>query len=185
MQYKPKKFPNLRKSFLSKKAQEIHAGLYEGYVSNTNKSQEKIRSGDKSSPELSEVRRRLGWEWNGMRLHELYFKALGGNGKIDQTGKLFSRIQENFGSFEDWQNDFVSTAKMRGIGWIVLYQDGEKLFNFWINEHDEGHPAGANPLLVLDVFEHAFFPDFGKDKGSYIEAFFGNIDWEVMEKRIK
>lgn len=184
MNYSDKKFPNLAKSFLSEKAQEIHLGLYSGYVSNTNKSQEKIQNLPKDFSEWSEVKRRFGWEWNGMRLHELFFENLGGKKELDQEGKLFQKIEESFGGFEKWQEDFLSTAKMRGIGWVVLYQDGDNLFNAWINEHDGGHLTGGKPLLVLDVFEHAFFPDFGKDKGAYLEKFRKNIDWEVVEKRL-
>lgn len=75
---------------------------------------------------------------------------------------------------------------MRGIGWVILYQDGEsgRLFNAWIAEHDGGHLAGARPLLVLDVFEHAYMADFQLDRANYIEAFFAALDWEIIGKRL-
>lgn len=183
--YVKKEFSNLEKSFLSQSARDIHIGLYEGYVANTNKSLESLSDLEKSSSAYAETKRRLGWEWNGLRLHELYFENMGGEGTIDKEGKLYKNILSSFGSFEAWQEDFLATAKMRGIGWVALYQDeSENLINFWINEHDGGHPSGARPLLILDVFEHAYFPDFGKDRGGYIDAFMKNIDWEVVEKRL-
>lgn len=171
----------------SDKALDIHFALYEGYVSNTNKLLELLGSVEKDSPQYAELKRRLGWEWNGMRLHEFYFGGLGGNGEIDQSGKLHKALEENFGSFEKWQEDFIATAKTRGIGWTILYQDAAsgKFINFWINEHDAGHPSGLNLILNLDVFEHAFFVDYGKDRAVYIDAFMKNVNWEEIEKRLK
>jgi len=128
----------------------------------------------------------LGWEWNGMRLHELYFENLGGNGIFPQEGILSKLINEQFGSFENWKKEFIGIGLMRGIGWVILYQDiyTGKLINFWINEHDIGHPAGGNPLLVMDVFEHAYIIDYGLKKKDYIKTFFDNINWNEVEKRI-
>ncbi|MFZ5982682.1 MAG: superoxide dismutase [Patescibacteria group bacterium] len=185
MNYIKKEFSNLATSFISDKTKEIHASLYEGYVNNTNKLLQNFKTLDKASPEYAETKRRLGWEWNGMRLHELYFENLGGNGLIDKEGKVFKNITEAFGSFEAWQEDFMATAKMRGIGWAILYRDESgSLINFWIDEHATGHPSGARPILILDVFEHAYFLDFGKDRASYVESFMKNIDWSVIEKRL-
>jgi len=97
------------------------------------------------------------------------------------------KITENFGSYENWEKDFKATGAMRGIGWAILYEDtiNGKLINFWINEHDVSHPAGCNPLLIMDVFEHAFMIDYGLKRIDYIEAFFGNINWKVVEGRLK
>lgn len=186
--YVKKDFSNLKgMAGFSDNALDTHFALYEGYVNNTNKILDLQKSHDKSSPEYAETKRRLGWEINGMVLHEIYFASLGGNGRIDEMGKLYGAMNKFFGSFEEWREDFVATGKMRGIGWAALYQnpaDGS-LANFWINEHDTGHPAGFNPLLVMDVFEHAFFPDYGKDKPAYINAFLENIDWKKVEARLK
>lgn len=174
----------------SEKALATHFALYEGYVANTNKlieELEKLNESQKNdSPEFSEMKRRLGWEFDGMRLHEYYFSSMGGDGRIDEKGKLYQKISKEFGSFESWQRDFISTAKMRGIGWAILYEDPSsgKLINFWVNEHNEGHPAGANLLLNMDVFEHAFMIDYGKDRASYIDAFMKTINWEEVEKRL-
>ena len=171
----------------SDKALETHFALYEGYVNNTNKLLDLLGKTEKDSPQYAELKRRLGWEWNGMRLHEYYFSGLGGNGEIDKSGKLQKAIEENFGSFEKWKEDFLATAKMRGIGWTILYQEpaSGKLINFWINENDVGHPSGLNLILNLDVFEHAFFVDYGKDRAVYIGAFMKNINWDAVEKRLE
>jgi len=122
-----------------------------------------------------------------MRLHELYFENLGGNGVADKNSKLAQKIVEQFGSFEAWEKDFKATGMIRGIGWVILYQDliSGKLVNFWINEHDVGHPAGCNPLLIMDVFEHTYMLDYGLKKADYIEVFFNNINWKVVESRLK
>ncbi|MBM3155244.1 MAG: superoxide dismutase [Chloroflexi bacterium] len=168
-----------------------HFTLYKGYVTNTNKVAETLtamlKEGKAATPEYAELKRRFGWEFNGMRLHEYYFENLGGKAALDKSGKLGKKLTENFGSYEDWEKDFKATGTMRGIGWTILYQDnlGGKLFNQWINEHDVGHPAGCAPVLVLDVFEHAFMVDYGLKRADYIETFFKNIDWAAAEGRLK
>jgi Fe-Mn family superoxide dismutase len=99
---------------------------------------------------------------------------------------LFKKISEEFGSFEVWEKEFKGVGAMRGIGWAVLYQDSltGRLINFWINEHDVGHPAGCTPILILDVFEHACMIDYGLKRAEYIEVFFKNIHWKAVEKRL-
>jgi superoxide dismutase, Fe-Mn family len=168
-----------------------HFTLYQGYVTNTNKvfdTLDQMLKGDKTgTPEFAELKRRLGWEFNGMRLHEYYFGNLGGKTQLDNNGRLAKKMLEDFGSYEAWEKDFRATGSMRGIGWTVLYQDiaTRRLINFWINEHDVSHPAGCNPLLIMDVFEHAFMLDYGLKRADYIAAFFKNIDWAAVEARIK
>lgn len=168
-----------------------HFTLYKGYVTNTNKLMDTLASmlkeGKVGTPEYAELKRRMGWEFNGMRLHEYYFDNLGGKSASDKSGKLAKKLAEEFGSYDNWEKDFKGTGTMRGIGWVILYQDnvGGKLMNQWINEHDVGHPAGCNPILVMDVFEHAFFTDYGLKRADYIEAFFKNINWTVAESRLK
>ena len=129
----------------------------------------------------------MGFEFNGMRLHEYYFENLGGKGALDKSGKLGKKLAEEFGSYEDWEKDFRATAAMRGIGWTILYQDNltGRLINQWINEHETGHPAGCTPILVLDVFEHAFMIDYGLKRADYIAAFFNNINWSAAEARLR
>ncbi|MCL4492698.1 MAG: superoxide dismutase [Nitrospirae bacterium] len=168
-----------------------HFTLYQGYVTNTNKLLDvlagMLRDGKTSAPEYAELKRRFGWEFDGMRLHEYYFENLGGNGNVDRNGELAGKLSGDFGSYGEWEKDFKATGMMRGIGWAVLYQDPHtgKLINFWINEHDTGHPAGCNPILIMDVFEHAFMLDYGTKKGDYIEAFFKNMNWKAAESRFK
>ena len=129
-----------------------HFTLYQGYVTNTNKVldtlSQMLKDGKAGSYEYAELKRRLGWEFNGMRLHEYYFENLGGKGGLNQGGKLAKKLVEDFGSYEAWEKDFKATGAMRGIGWVVLYQDpaNGKLINFWINEHDVSHPAAAIPF---------------------------------------
>jgi Fe-Mn family superoxide dismutase len=168
-----------------------HFTLYQGYVTNTNKLMDTLgqllKEGKTGNPEYAELKRRFGWEFNGMRLHEYYFENLGGKGGIDKAGKLSKKISEGFGSYEEWEKDFRGVGAMRGIGWAVLYQDNllGNLFNCWINEHDVGHPAGCTPILILDVFEHAFMIDYGLKRADYIGAFFKNINWKAAEGRLK
>jgi Fe-Mn family superoxide dismutase len=168
-----------------------HFTLYQGYVTNTNKVldilAQLLKDGKTATPEFAELKRRLGWEFNGMRVHEYYFENLGGKEALNQGGKLGKKIIESFGSYEAWEKDFRAVGAMRGIGWVVLYQDSlsGNLVNFWINEHDTGHPAGCAPILVLDVFEHAYMIDYGLKRADYIEAYFKNIDWKAAEARVK
>ena len=168
-----------------------HFTLYQGYVTNTNKVLDTLelmlKEGKAANPEFAELKRRLGWEFNGMRLHEYYFENLGGTAPLNVDGRLWKKLAESFGSVDAWEKEFRATGAMRGIGWIVLYQDPAdgRLINFWINEHDQGHPAGCMPILVMDVFEHAFMLDYGLKRADYIEAFFKNIDWKVVEARLK
>jgi len=168
-----------------------HFTLYQGYVTNTNKVldalDQMLKDGKTGTPEFAELKRRLGWEFNGMRLHEYYFENLGGTGGIDKSGNLAKKLEESFGGYESWEKDFRATGLMRGIGWIALYQDtvGGRLINFWINEHDVSHPAGCNLILIMDVFEHAFMLDYGLKRADYIEAFFKNINWKTVGTRLK
>jgi Fe-Mn family superoxide dismutase len=168
-----------------------HFTLYQGYVTNTNKFNETLRQrpkeGKVDSPEFAELKRRFGWEFNGMRLHEYYFENLGEKGNLEKTGKLFKKISVEFGSFETWEKESRAIGMMRGIGWAILYQDPVtgRLFNFWINEHDVGHPAGCTPLLILDVSEHAFMIDYGLKRADYNEPLFKNIQWKAVEERLR
>lgn len=167
-----------------------HFTLYEGYVKNTNLILEKLKaltpSEGPGTPEYNELRRRFAWEWNGMRLHELYFGNMASSAAPLGDGQVRMMIERAWGSVENWKKDFVATGLMRGIGWVILAYDPERraLFNTWINEHDVGHLSGARPLVVMDVFEHAFMLDYGLKRADYIEAFFRSLDWSVAEKRL-
>jgi len=168
---------------------QMHFKLYEGYVKNTNELIVKLNalseSGQASSYDYAGLKRRLGWEFDGMRLHELYFENLGGNGMIDRKSSLFTALITQFGSFDNWKKDFIATGLMRGIGWAILYYDPQqkRLINCWINEHDVGHLATGKPILIMDVFEHAYITQYGLDRAKYIDAFFSNINWGVVSSR--
>src|SRR3989304_8302598 len=134
---------------LSETLLKNHFTLYQGYVTNTNKVLDALTAmlseGKTGTPEYAELKRRLGWEFNGMRLHEYYFENLGGKGALAAGGKVGKALAAEFGSVEKWEADFRAGGAMRGIGWGGLYQDtvGERVFNSWVNEHDKGHPARA------------------------------------------
>lgn len=167
-----------------------HFTLYQGYVTNTNKLLDKLngllKDGKTAEPEYAELSRRFGWEFNGMRLHEIYFSNMSKAPVAKPTDTpLAKKIAEEFGSFEAWEKDFKATGAMRGIGWALLYYDkkGGRLINSWINEHDAGHLAGNTPILIMDVFEHAFMVDYGLKRADYIEAFWKSIDWAVAGER--
>lgn len=163
-----------------------HFTLYQGYVTNTNKLIELMKDKEVGTPEFAELHRRFGWEWNGMRLHELYFSNLAKGGVTLSGRMLRPKIESTWGSYENWQKEFTGMASMRGIGWVILAHDKKdgKLFNVWINEHDGGLLAGATPLLVMDVFEHAFMLDYGVKRADYITTFMASIDWHAVEERV-
>jgi Fe-Mn family superoxide dismutase len=190
MTYEAKNFENLfGTKGLSDQLLKNHFTLYQGYVTNTNKVADALlamtKDGKTTSPEYAELKRRFGWEFNGMRLHEYYFENIVKDGKgIDKNTNLYKKIVSEFGSYENWEKDFRATGAMRGIGWVILYYDATegRLFNTWINEHDVGHLCGALPLIVMDVFEHAYMIEYGLKKADYIEAFFKAIDWTIEPK---
>lgn len=168
---------------------DMHFTLYKGYVKNVNLLIEEIanlqQTGKSREIQFGALKRRLGWEYDGMRLHELYFSNLGGKAELKSSAQLYLELQGQYGSFAAWKDDFISTGMMRGIGWVILYKDGEtgRFVNAWINEHDLGHLAGSKILLVMDVWEHAFITQYGLDREKYIQTFFSQIDWSVVEKR--
>jgi Fe-Mn family superoxide dismutase len=173
----------------SDKALQTHFKLYQGYVTNTNLLTDILKAltaeGKNRTPLYAEIKRRFGWEFDGMRLHECYFENLGGKGTLDTSSPLYTKLVADFGSYDQWKADFIATGAMRGIGWAVLYLDPQtgRLFNTWINEHDVGHLAGGKPILIMDVFEHAYMIDYLLDRAAYIDAFFKNINWDTVSKR--
>lgn len=192
MNYEPKNYAHLLGTpGFSEGLLKNHFALYEGYVANVNKLREllaaSVAQGKSGTPEYAEMKRRFGWEWNGMRLHEYYFGNISGEGggNPDPDSPLAKSIVRDFGTFAAWEADFKATSAMRGIGWVVLAYDrlADRLFNVWINEHDTGHLAGATPILVLDVFEHAYMLDYGIKRADYITAFMNAVYWKELERR--
>jgi Fe-Mn family superoxide dismutase len=191
--YTPKKWDLAGLHGISDATLEMHFGLYEGYVKNTNLLNEQLSQireageGAGSDPGYAELVRRLGFEYNGMRLHEYYFDNMTANAKELRHGRLYSALGECYGGFDEWKKDFVAVGGMRGIGWAIAYCDtvNGQITNHWINDHENGHIAGFVPVVVLDVWEHAFIKDYKPaEKSKYIEAFFANLDWEACERRL-
>ena len=191
MSYQPKNFDHLLGTQgFSDVMLKNHFTLYQGYVTNMNKLLDELETlygSDKAgTPAWAEIKRRLGWEYNGMRLHELYFGNMQKNAvALDQNSELAKKLAKQYPSLELWKKAFMTTGAMRGIGWTILYYDPEdkRFFNVWVNEHDVGHFAGCTPLLVLDVFEHAYVLDYGLKRADYIEAFMKAVDWGVVGER--
>jgi len=187
MVYKPNDYKHLfGMNGFSNQILENHFTLYQGYVEQSNKLVDAFSKMDKNpkNSEFAEFRRRFGWEFNGMRLHEYYFDNLGGKTPLKKSA-LQKAIDTQFGSFGEWQREFEAVAGMRGIGWAALYHDNvsERLLNVWVNEHDVGHLASCTLILIIDVWEHAFMIDYGLQKADYIRAFMANISWETASDR--
>jgi len=161
---------------------EAHLKLYAGYVRNINLRRKRLSELSPGSPEFSELHRHVGFEINGMRLHELYFDNLSPGGGAPGA-ETKSALGKGWGAFDAWQVEFAGIASMRGVGWAILYQDPSNgaLSNHWVGLHEEGHPAGFRPILVLDVWEHAFS---GMERPKYIDAFLANAAWEVVQDRL-
>jgi len=139
-----------------------------------------------SDEQINDHWKLYGFEYNGMVLHEYYFGNLISGGKELPDSKLKKEIETTWGSIEGWQQDFINTGKTRGIGWAILYMDPttNQLLNVFIQDHEYGHIASFAPILVMDVWEHAYMVDHkAGGRGDYINAFFKNINWEIVEKR--
>ena len=168
-----------------------HFTLYQGYVKNTNtlveNLAEEIEADRGATPGFAEMKRRFGWEFDGMRLHELYFENLAKDAADLRTSDpLHAQLVKDFGSLEAWTRDFKATGAMRGVGRTALVWDptGSRTFNVWIGEHDGGHLAGCPILLIMDVFEHAFLTDYGLKRADYIEAFLKVAHWKRASERL-
>jgi Fe-Mn family superoxide dismutase len=195
--YQPKTFNLSGLTGISDKTLEMHFKLYEGYVTNTNTLTEKIAAilsdgavDQEEMPAYSELTRRLGFEYNGMVLHEYYFGNMKRQGGDDpQRGSQFREaIERSFPSYEIWKTDFAGVGKMRGVGWAICFLDpaNGSVSNHWITLHETGNVAGFVPLLVMDVWEHAFLLDYKPaERPKYIEAFMANVDWGAVESRIQ
>jgi superoxide dismutase, Fe-Mn family len=191
--YTPKKWDLSGLQGISDATLEMHFGLYEGYVKNTNLLNERlaeIREAGKAAgadPSYAELVRRLGFEYNGMRLHELYFDNMSKRPGEIGTGRLYNALGEAYGGFDAWKKDFMAVGGMRGVGWAIAYCDttNGQITNHWISDHENGNVAGFVPIVVLDVWEHAFIKDYKPaERGKYIEAFFANLDWKACEGRL-
>ena len=195
--YKPQQFNLSGLNGISDRTLAMHLKLYEGYVTETNRLLEKIADflsdgqvDHEEMPAYSEFKRRVGFEYNGMVLHEYYFGNMKkGGGNEPARGSQFRKaIERSFPSYEIWRTDFVSVGKMRGIGWAICYLDPKTGFisNQWIEVHQTNNVAGFAPLLVMDVWEHAYLLDYKPaDRPKYIDAFLSNVDYNSVEHRFQ
>jgi Fe-Mn family superoxide dismutase len=189
MQFVEKKFNIGELKGLSTKTIEEHLKLYAGYVKHSNLILEKINElaldAEKNAYALGEIQRRFGFEYDGMRNHEIYFDSLSdGPHPITSGGELYRMIETTWGSFDAWLNRFKAIALTRGIGWAILYFDplDKRLLNAYIEDHQLGQLAGATPVLALDMWEHAFVGDYQPSgKKQYVEDFFANLNWQKIE----
>lgn len=192
--YKAKKFDLSGLNGISDQTLEMHFGLYEGYVKNTNKLNEEIAALTQNGTisdvtTFSEIKRRFGFEYNGMVLHEYYFENMekNGNDTPARDTNFYKQAERSFGSYENWKRDFAAVGTMRGVGWAICNQDPHNgnLSNHWISLHEEGNVAGFVPILVMDVWEHAYLLDYKPaERPKYIEAFFSNIKWSELDRRL-
>ncbi|HEX8176438.1 MAG TPA: superoxide dismutase [Pyrinomonadaceae bacterium] len=194
--YQPKQFDLSGLNGISDQTLEMHFKLYEGYVKETNNLTARIseflqdgKVDQDEMPAYSELTRRLGFEYNGMVLHEYYFGNMKrqGSGDPEKTSRIYKTAEESFGSYDIWKADFIGVGKMRGVGWAICYENpaNGRLSNHWITLHEVGNVSGFNPVLVMDVWEHAFLLDYKpSERPKYIEAFFSNIDWDAVERRL-
>jgi len=178
---------------ISKRTTEEHLKLYAGYVKHANLIREKMeemkQDAEKNAYALGEVMRRFGFEYNGMRNHEVYFASFeGGSKTLPEGSALRKQIEVDFGSFDGWLQDFKLIALTRGIGWAMLYHDRRdgRLLNAWIDEQHLGQLQDCTLILGLDMWEHSFVADYQPSgKKTYVEDFFANINWETIEGNFK
>ncbi|HEY2030992.1 MAG TPA: Fe-Mn family superoxide dismutase [Myxococcales bacterium] len=193
--FEPKHFPRLKGlSGISDALLQDHLKLYEGYVKNTNdlnaQREQFIKAGTAkgTNPAYAEITRRLGFEYGGMVLHELYFGNLAPEpDPVNKNGAFAAAVAQEFGTFDAWLEDFKGTASLRGVGWAIAYQNPETkaVTNHWIELHNVGHPPGFKPIVVMDCWEHAFVPDYHPtERAKYIDAYFKNLDWRACEGRL-
>lgn len=169
--------------------EEHHDVLYKGYVNKLNEIEAKVPAADAAEANatyslIRELKKEEVFATDAVRLHEMYFENLGGEGR-GPSGPIMDLIKEDFGSYEKWETEFRSLG-IASRGWVVLafdWSDG-KLHNFLTDIHSEG-VWDATGLLIMDVYEHAYFIDYGTARKKYIESFMRNINWEVVNARVQ
>ena len=170
-----------------------HFTLYEGYIKNANQLLETLtgllKEEKTTGPHFTEIKRRLAFELNGIKLHEYYFENMckDAHNEPDRETLFYKKVAQEFGSYQNWEKSFRAVASMRGVGWAVAIYDAQAglVINTWIEEHHIGHVAGTIPILVLDLWEHAMLLDYGSDREKYIDTFFNVINWTVAASRFE
>ena len=187
--YTPQKFELNNLDGLSEKQIDVHLKLYEGYVKFINvldeKQTELLKDSEKNAYALAEVTRRIGFEFNGMRMHEEYFSQWEG-GPAPIGGGLENALVQQYGSMDDWMARFKGVSMMRGTGWVNLsyYPKGKQFINQFASDHELGQLNGLTTIIALDMWEHAYMVDYTPgEKGQYVDAFFKNLNGAIVEKR--
>uniref|UniRef100_A0A6C0BA70 superoxide dismutase n=1 Tax=viral metagenome TaxID=1070528 RepID=A0A6C0BA70_9ZZZZ len=189
--YKPVDFSYLlgRVKGIDDKLMKIHFKLYEGLVGATNGALKFIQDPKnvKNMVQYSAVQKELSLFYNGMRLHELYFGVMCGENMDHMDPGLIKEINQYFGSFSSWKSNFIATGTIPGVGFVALCRDRNSglLFNTWINEFNIGEIIGADIILVMDMWEHAYIAEFGLDLLKYSNTFLTNVNWSVVSKLYK
>ena len=187
--YEAKTFDIPELDGISKESIDLHLGLYAGYVKHVNLIREEMQAADEAGGAYAraEMQRRLGFEFGGMKNHEYYFGQFEGGAKELPSGKLKEMIENGWGSFDAWKERYATIAKTRGVGWAMFYIDREadQLVQTWVDEQHQGQLGDVDIVLALDMWEHSYMRDYlPSDKGAYIDAFFRNLNWEVVASRV-
>lgn len=191
MTYETRSFTIPALAGISENTIKEHLGLYAGYVKHVNLIHEKIAElssdPEKNAFAISEVRRRLGFEFDGMKNHEYYFTQFEGGARPLPEGTLKTKIETTWGDTTAFMQYFTGLALTRGVGWAMLSYDqatGDLLAS-WVDEQHLGQLADTKVILALDMWEHSYMLDYPPSaKKSYIEAFFNNLNWEVVANRL-
>ena len=186
MTYQVRPFDLTAVKGLSKKAIDLHLGLYKGYVDNLNKLLEQNSKG--GSPLVTDgYNRRFAFEYNGVKLHELFFEQLAGKRRQPLTDSDWvEALKEDFGDFNGWKSKIETLATTRGVGWVLTLRERgtSRLHNFWVDLHHLHMPADSQIVFALDLWEHAFLTDFTPaQKADYVKTVLENVDWAIVEQR--
>lgn len=192
MTYTPKIFDIPELEGISRQTIDEHVGLYNGYVKHVNLIHEKIvemkQDSEKNAYALGEVQRRLGFEFGGMKNHEAYFSQFEGGAKaVDVDSEFYKSCEYLWGSWDAFVAQLKATALTRGVGWAMVYLDRneQRLVMTWVDEQHIGQLANVEIVLALDMWEHSYMLDYPPSKKKeYVEAFFNNVNWEVVAGRM-
>lgn len=194
MTYEARKFELPELKGISQKQIEVHIALYQGYVKHVNLIQEKIKALKEADAEgnaygIAELRRRFAFEFDGMRMHEYYFEQFEGKPTGPITNSSLAKAAER--KYESWDGFLAhirEVAGSRGIGWVVVFYDStiDEVHTVYVGDHEIGQLSGLPILLALDLWEHAYMVDYvPADKKKYVDAFFENLNWSIIEGRMK
>jgi len=183
---------NINTDFLTSANVDNHIDLYEGYIDNFNKSNLKLDSIDKdnvnsSHSDFRSLKLDETYNLNGVYLHELYFANIGDNASQIQMDSLsYMRLSRDFGSFDNWQKDFLACCKGSQNGWAITYLNTytQTYMNAMVDMHTNNIPFGSYPVIVMDVWQHAYYRDYLKDVGTYSKAMMKQLKWGIIEERI-